>query len=190
MAAAGLVFKRHWFEIVDAAPAEAKPVRFWDLAASEKETAKDDPDFTAGAKVSLCNRVYYIEHVIKARERWAGVKNLIGQTVELDGKDIGIGVEQEPGASGKAIIHELASWPRIQGKAGLKGYRSNKDKVKRAHKWSSQAEVGNVKIVRGNWDIEGFLNECEQFPDGPHDDQVDAVSGAIQMLTGPKAYYL
>jgi len=189
MAAAGLVLKRHWFEIVDAVPAEVEGrVRFWDLAASEKQTAKDDPDFTAGARVSKHNGTYYIEHIIKARERWANVKELIGQTTEVDGR-IEIGVEQEPGASGKGSIWELASWPAIQGKASLKGYRSQKDKVKRAHVWSSQAEVGNVKIVRGDWDIEGFLNECEMFPDGPHDDQVDAVSGAVQMLSAAPAFY-
>ena len=190
MAAAGLVFKRHWFEIVDAAPAEADRVRGWDLAASEKQTAKDDPDFTAGAKVSLLNGVYYIEHIIRQRERWAGIKNLVGQTAQVDGRDVDIGVEEEPGASGKAVVWELASWPAIQGKASLKGYRPLKDKVKRAGTWSSQAEVGNVKIVRGNWDIESFLDECEMFPDGPHDDQVDAVSLAVEMLSAPKGYYI
>ena len=165
-------------------------MRGWDLAASEKETAKDDPDFTAGAKVSLLNGVYYIEHIIRQRERWAGIKNLVGQTAGVDGRDVDIGVEEEPGASGKAVVWELASWPAIQGKASLKGYRPLKDKVKRAGTWSSQAEVGNVKIVRGNWDIESFLDECEMFPDGPHDDQVDAVSLAVEMLSAPKGYYI
>lgn len=190
MAAAGLVFKRHWFEIVDAAPAEADRVRGWDLAATEKETAKEDPDFSAGAKVSFKDGIYYIEHIIRQRERWAGVKDLIGQTAEIDGRDIAVGVEEEPGASGKAVIWELASWPAIQGKASVRGYRPLKEKVKRAGVWSSQAEVGNVKIVKGNWDIESFLDECEMFPDGPHDDQVDAVSLAVEMLNAPKGYYI
>lgn len=189
MAAAGLVFKRHWFEIVDVAPAERTQVRAWDMAASEKETAKSDPDFTAGARVSFADGIYYIEHITKQRERWAGVKNLIGQTAELDGREVSIGVEQEPGASGKNIIAELISWPALQGKATIRGYRPSRDKVKRAGVWSSQAEVGNVKIVSGNWDIEGFLDECEMFPDGPHDDQVDAVSLTFEMLMAPKPYY-
>ncbi|HUW15108.1 MAG TPA: terminase, partial [Anaerolineae bacterium] len=56
-----------------------------------------------------------------------------------------------------------------------------------ANPWAAQAEAGNVKIVRGDWDIDAFLNECERFPEGAHDDQVDAVSGAISMLarSGP-----
>ena len=46
--------------------------------------------------------------------------------------------------------------------------------------------MGNVKIVNdGTWDVESFLNECQWFPEGIHDDQVDAVSGATQMF-GPE----
>lgn len=182
MAAAGNVFKREWFGIVKAAPAMAQQVRFWDFAATEKETAKDDPDYTAGAKVCYQGNVYYIEHVVRQQTRWAGVKDLIAQTAALDGTDVVIGIEQEPGASGKATVYEVVSMEELQGYT-VRGLRSSKDKVQRANPWSSQAEVGNVKIVNdGTWDVETFLNECQWFPDGPHDDQVDAVSGAVQMF--------
>jgi predicted phage terminase large subunit-like protein len=182
MAAAGLVFKREWFGIVAAAPAQCDTVRFWDFAATEKQTTKEDPDYTAGAKVSLCGKVYFIEHVVRRQATWAGAKALMAQTAELDGKGVTIGIEQEPGASGKAIVYEIASMPELRGYT-VRGYRSAKDKVKRASPWSAQAEVGNVKIVNdGTWDVQAFLNECEWFPEGVHDDQVDAVSGAVQMF--------
>jgi len=185
MAGAGNVIRREWFEIVEAAPAEAKRVRFWDLAATEKELSKDDPDFTAGARVSFADKVYYIEQVLKAQRSWANVKRLMGQTAALDGRETAIGVEQEPGASGKALIREIMRDPLLQGKYTVRGYRPMKDKVARANVWASQAQVGNVKIVNdGSWDIESFLNECQMFPEGVHDDQVDAVSGAVEMLTG------
>lgn len=185
MAGAGNVIRREWFEIVQAAPAEARRVRFWDLAATEKQTAKADPDFTAGARVSKAAGVYYIEQVLKAQRSWANVKQLMGQTAALDGRETAIGVEQEPGASGKALIAEIMREPTLQGQYMVRGYRPIKDKVTRANVWASQAQVGNVKIVNdGSWDIEGFLNECQMFPEGVHDDQVDAVSGAVEMLTG------
>ncbi len=38
-----------------------------------------------------------------------------------------------------------------------------------------------MKLVRGPW-INDFLDEAEIFPNGAHDDQVDAVSGAFEML--------
>lgn len=185
MAAAGLVFKREWFGIVGAAPAQGDTVRFWDFAATEKEKAKDDPDYTAGGKVSLEGSTYFIEHMVRRQATWAGVKALIVQTANLDGTDVVIGVEQEPGASGKALVWEIASMPELRGYTVL-GFRSTRDKVKRAAFWSSQAEVGNVKIVNdGTWDVDAFLNECQWFPEGVHDDQVDAVSGAVQMF-GPE----
>jgi len=182
MAAAGLVFKREWFGIVGAAPAGAGTVRYWDFAATEKKKAKPEPDFTAGARVSLQGSTYFIEQVIRRQTTWAGVKALMAQTAHLDGTDVVIGIEQEPGASGKAIAYEIASMPELKGHT-VRAYPSSKDKLTRANPWSAQAEVGNVKIVNdGTWDIQAFLNECEWFPEGIHDDQVDAVSGAVQMF--------
>ena len=42
--------------------------------------------------------------------------------------------------------------------------------------------MGTVKLVRGSWN-EAFLDELILFPDGEHDDQVDAVAGAYQVLS-------
>jgi predicted phage terminase large subunit-like protein len=183
MAGAGNVIRREWFEIVEAVPAEAMRARYWDLAATEKEVKGSDPDFTARAKVAWHNGVYYIEEVTAVQRRWAAVKALIVQVAELDGAEVIIGVEQEPGASGKALIYEIINHPGLQGKFTVRGYAPRKDKLQRANIWASQAEVGNVKLVKGDWDMEGFLAECEMFPEGPHDDRVDAVSGAVHMLS-------
>jgi predicted phage terminase large subunit-like protein len=45
-------------------------------------------------------------------------------------------------------------------------------------------EAGRVTVVRGAWTKE-FVEELEQFPEGIHDDQVDAVSIAHEELTKP-----
>ena len=181
MAAAGNVFRREWFEIVDAAPADARCVRFYDLAATEKRAVGHDPDYTAPGKVSLKDGIYFIEHVSRHRLRWHGIKQLIVQTAVLDGQAVIIGIEQEPGASGKLVIAEIIALPGLVGYT-VRGYPAVKDKLTRANPWAAQAEAGNVKIVAGDWDIQGFLDECAMFPDGPHDDRVDTVSGAVQML--------
>lgn len=185
MAAAGNVFRREWFKIVQAVPADAKTVRFWDLAATEKETQKADPDFTAGARVSLKDGIYFIERVERAQVRWHGVKQLVGQAAILDGRAVPIGIEQEPGAAGKLIIAEFVTLPELIGYV-VRGYPAVRDKITNANPWASQAEQGNVKIVAGDWDIQGFLDESEMFPDGPNDDRVDAVSGCIRMLSESK----
>jgi len=178
----GLVFKREWFDIVPAAPSQvAQRVRFWDLAATKKEQRSDDPDYTVGLRMSRTREgVYYIEHVIRLRARWAGVKRVMRQTAETDGRAVQIGVEQEPGAAGKALVSEIVR--HLAGYA-VRGYPARGDKLTRANPWAAQAEAGNVKLVRGAW-IEPFLDEVEAFPDGAHDDQVDGGSGAFAMLTG------
>jgi len=68
----------------------------------------------------------------------------------------------------------------------LKGYsfwgvKTTGPKEERATPVSSAAEGGNVKLINGAW-INAFLDEFEAFPQGMHDDQVDAVSGAFQQL--------
>jgi predicted phage terminase large subunit-like protein len=53
--------------------------------------------------------------------------------------------------------------------------------VQRAKPLASQAEAGNVKLLAGPWN-EGFLRELHSVPDAPHDDQMDAASGAYNQL--------
>jgi predicted phage terminase large subunit-like protein len=59
------------------------------------------------------------------------------------------------------------------------------DKMTRAAAWASRAEEGKVILVRGSW-IPDFLDELAHFPNGRYDDQIDAVSVAVQMVDRPK----
>jgi len=42
--------------------------------------------------------------------------------------------------------------------------------------------------VRGDWNNQ-FIDECLAFPYGQHDDMVDAVSGAVEMLASGQVLY-
>ena len=55
------------------------------------------------------------------------------------------------------------------------------DKLTRFGPFSSQCRAGNVKIRRGSWN-EDLFRVLEGFPDLAHDDEVDACSGALEML--------
>jgi predicted phage terminase large subunit-like protein len=55
------------------------------------------------------------------------------------------------------------------------------DKLTRFGPFSSQCRAGNVKILRGPWN-EDLFRVLEGFPDLAHDDEVDACSGALEML--------
>jgi len=71
----------------------------------------------------------------------------------------------------------------------FKGIPSKGSKPERARAVASAAEVGNVKLVRGAWN-QAFLDEIAEFPNGPHDDQVDAVSGAFRQLSKPRSEFV
>ncbi len=174
----GNKFKREWFEIIDAPPADARRVRYWDLAATEPKPGKD-PDWTAGALMAEKDGVYYLVDMKRTRTTPRGVEALIKQTAELDGRRVMIGMEQEPGSSGVNTIDHYRR--RILAGFTFYGNKTTGSKEMRSNPVSSQAEAGNVKLVRGIW-INDFLDEAESFPGGAHDDQVDAMSGAFEML--------
>lgn len=175
----GMLFRREWFELVDAAPVECRWVRYWDLAATEAK-AGTDPDWTAGCRMGRTRAgEYYISDVVRLRATPGAVERAIRQTAELDGTGTLIYLEQEPGASGKSVV---ASYRRLLDGYAFRGVRSTGDKVTRAQPLSAQAEAGNVKLVRGGW-IREALEEVVAFPaEGLHDDQVDAMSGALSQL--------
>ena len=56
------------------------------------------------------------------------------------------------------------------------------DKLTRFAPFSSQCRAGNLKIRRGSWNEELF-RALEGFPELAHDDEVDACSGALEMLS-------
>lgn len=177
---AGGLFKREWFQIVDAVPKEARRVRGWDFAATAPK-AGTDPDWTVGLKMSRTpDGEYFIEDVRRDRLSPSGVEKLLVQTASLDGANVTQWLEQEPGSGGKiataAFIKSLAGLP-------VHAERSSGDKATRAAPFSSQCEAGNVKILNGTW-VSEFLDELEAFPAGSHDDQVDAASLSFGKLHG------
>lgn len=176
---AGMFFKRHYFEVVNAAPRKTKKVRYWDRAATRKNDT-NDPDFTVGLLLEKDDdNVLYITNLVRLQESPLGVQNAIKNTAEQDGYRVRIGIEQDPGQAGISEADYLIR--KLQGFV-VAPYKATKDKVTRALPVSSQAEAGNIKIVRAPWN-EDFFNEVENFPEGSHDDIVDALSGAFLMHT-------
>ena len=180
----GSLFRRETFEVVEEAPAGIRKLRFWDLASTEVQRSAtrdvNDPDYTAGALLGLKGGVWYILDMKRVRLNPGGVENLIVQTAALDGPRVAIAMEQEPGASGKTVIDHYRR--RMLVGLNFRGIPSTGSKVERARPLSAAADAGNVKLVNGPW-IGAFLDEADAFPTkGAHDDQIDAVSGAMGMM--------
>jgi predicted phage terminase large subunit-like protein len=64
----------------------------------------------------------------------------------------------------------------------VRGLKSTGTKTLRANPVSAAAEAGNIMLVKGPW-VRDFLDEVVNFPVGSHDDQVDCISGAFEVLT-------
>ncbi len=182
----GDFFKREWFPIVDVVPFNTQWVRFWDMAATTTDEGRD-PDWTVGALVGLSEQGrWYIKDIKRLRGRPDEVENLIKQTARLDGRQVKVAMEQEPGSSGKVVIDHYRR--RVLVGYAFEGIRSTGDKATRAAPMASAAEAGNMALVDGAW-VSDFLDEAGAFPQGSHDDQVDAVSGAFDVLGGQPASF-
>lgn len=169
----GGLFKRHWFEIVDAVPAQAKRCRAWDLAATE-----GGGDWTAGVRVAVHDGIFYVEDVQRAQLSPGGVERLLKSTATSDGQAVSIRLPQDPGAAGKT---DAASKIKLLAGFDVRAKPVSGSKEQRAAPAAAQAEAGNVKLVRGGWN-EMFLDEISLFPGAAHDDQVDAFSDAVSEL--------
>jgi len=88
-------------------------------------------------------------------------------------------LEQEPGAAGKSVSGRYKRHV-LQGFI-VRTVRATGSKVIRARVVAAAAENGLVKLLPSRHS-DAFLDELAAFPNGPHDDSVDALAGAHQAL--------
>lgn len=174
--AAGKVFNKAWFEIVDAVPAGGRELRFWDLAATSKKTA----DFTASCKGKIISNITYILDATNDQIDPARTDETIKNTAGQDGKQVAVRWEQEGGASGKRDTYHIVS---MMAGYDARGISPQGDKITRAKPLAAQALAGNVKLLRGSWN-ERWLNHMHAQDGKPttHDDEMDAASGMYSEL--------
>lgn len=189
----GLYFKRSTIDIIERRNlpdlAELVLVRWWDLAATEARDG-EDPDYTVGLLLGFHERtgLSYVLDVVRGRWRSAEVESQVANTAAADAAMLRgdrsrtrIYLAQDPGAAGKMVADHFIR--RVLQGYSVQGIRETGSKEDRARMVSAQADRGNLVLVENEWNEE-FLRELEAFPDGPHDDQVDGLSGAYAMATG------
>lgn len=176
---AGMYFQKGWFEIVDSVPADHATVRYWDRAATKPSETNKDPDYTVGLKLTkLPSGVYIIADIARTRDSPLAIERLVRNTAIADTQSVLVGIEQDPGSAGTA---DAQNYVRLLAGYNVRINKPTQDKITRALAVSAQSEAGNVKVLRGPWN-EAFFNEAENFPEAAHDDQVDALSGAFNMI--------
>ncbi len=153
----------------------ARSVRYWDKAGTAGAGC-----FSAGVLIhELRDRTYVIADVVAGQ--WGALEReqRIKTTAQLDGRNVRIWVEQEPGSGGKesaeASIRNLAGFI-------CKADRVTGSKESRAEPFAAQVSAGNVSILERDW-TKDYVEEMELFPVGKYKDRIDASAGAFNKLS-------
>jgi len=188
--ATGGILKRHWWRFwcpphVELPPVEVTapggevlsikavpiPAEFdtmvqsWDLAFKDLETS----DYVVGQVWGSRKADRFLLHQTRARLDLPGTKAAIKEMAARYARTGAILVEDK--ANGPAVIQELR-----HDLAGLIEVNPEGGKLARVHAVSPQIESGNVYLPHPSiapW-VMDFLEEASRFPNGRHDDQVDA----------------
>lgn len=170
----GNIFKPDKIEIVKAVPVGVNWCRGWDFGATE---GGGDP--TAGVKLGrMQDGRWCIAHVVKDQVGPGAMEEMFNNQLKEDGKTVRHRIPQDPGAAGKNHSHAM-----IRGAAGYSVVAKpvSGDKVTNAEPFAAQVNIGNVVMVEGEWNT-AYKDELRVFPNGKHDDQVDASSQAFNEL--------
>jgi predicted phage terminase large subunit-like protein len=175
----GGIFKRAWFSrLVEKAPEDLKWFRGYDLAVSTRTTA----DHTSSVRCGMdAQGNIYIADGFRARIEYPEQRRYVIERMQEE-KDTSHGVESA--LHGQALVQDILREAKLF-RVALRAIRTDTDKVTRSLLWAAKAEAGKVILVRGPW-IEDFIEEVCSFPNGAHDDQIDAMSLAFRMMTERK----
>jgi len=179
---AGQLTNKEWLRYIPGAIdlTGFKIARVWDLAATE-----DGGDYAVGSLIAhhKGRDMTVILDVVRGQWGPLGIETVVAKTAKEDGKDIPIYIEQEPGSSGKLLVHNYST-------TTLKGYTvvgvpasPKTNKTMRAQPFLAAVEAHKVFLMRAPWNS-AFEDEYDDFPGGDHDDQVDTCAIGYTTLTG------
>lgn len=174
---------RNWFRIVDRydIPVCDRFVRFWDLAATQKDVnnKKKKPCNTAGVLIGYSSLVdqYVVLDCVAEAFNPANTNRLILNVASQDGYNIPIAHELEGGSSG---IRDASYIKTMLSDYFVTAVKPQGDKLLRAKGFASSSKNGQVSVLRGDWNEE-YLDELDKVPHGLFD-RLDASSGAYNYL--------
>lgn len=189
-ALAGRIFDRGLFRYcnaemlaaVEAAGGWERLIQVWDTAYEEKQTA----DWSVCGTFGLFQGLVYVLDVFRNKLELPQLQEQIVQQF-MAWRPMEVCVEDR--GSGKSVLQVLEQ------QTGLPLVRidpEGRDKVARARSATPYLQAGRVLLRGGASWVPAFLDEVAMFPDGAHDDQVDAlVYGALRlMLHGGSGIYV
>jgi predicted phage terminase large subunit-like protein len=174
--AEGEFFDDKDFPIVEKAPQGLQWYRYCDLALGESETS----DFNSTIAVALDENtgVIYLRDRIKERDLDKFLP--LVKTSMLSDRELKTEWGIESNNFQRLVVRQFMKDKALV-RIRIQGIDADGDKVERARTWQLRAKQGYVKLVRGPWNLD-FIREATSFPKGRHDDDVDTVSGGVQMI--------
>lgn len=177
----GGMLRRGWWQYYDADPQEMakgmeRVIQSWDMTFKEK----DDSDFVVGQVWGKKGARCYLLDQVRARMDFPTTCRAL---ISLSAKwPTALSKYVEDKANGPAVIAQLRAVV-----FGLLAVEPRGSKEARAAAVSGAIEAGNVWLpdARRSPAMHDFVEECAAFPQkGVPDDQVDAMSQALQELIG------
>jgi predicted phage terminase large subunit-like protein len=185
----GGMFKWAWWQLLQAIPAQGPMVRYWDLAGTEPKGRGHDPDYSAGALACrMADQRTALVDVTRFRKsvhaRDVELLAIARDDIAAYGSRLRWWIETEAGIAGEERTADLVRRLQALGLAVYTEHPTGK-KVLRAEPLAAMAEAGNIVLcATGPW-VDGFRAEASDFPNGTHDDQIDAAAGAVSKLSAP-----
>jgi len=165
----GDIFKReHWRYYSELPLKQNRMIHSWDTAFKTGE----ESDFSAGVQAVECDAGIYITGLFRRRVAFPELKRAVKMLYDAQRPDA---VLIEDKASGQSLIQELKG----DGSLPVVAIRVDRDKITRAHAASPFVEAGNVYLPENEPWVYDFVEECAGFPNGAHDDQVDALTQLV-----------
>lgn len=175
--AQGRIIKREWFKFYElhelARKKRLSKIQIWDTAGKTKQ----ENDFSVCETWVESSDGYYLTNLFRERLEFPELKKKAIELFEQENPDQ---VWIEDKSSGTALIQELRRNTRIP----LKEISAEKDKLEYVNACSPLIESGRVFLpFSAKW-LDDFLVECEDFPGGEFDDQVDVMSKYLNEKKG------
>ena len=186
--AAGLYFKRAYFNMVDTIPDDViRWVRAWDFAATaDRKNSKpgEGPAYTAGVLIGKRrNGRYIIADDINSRLSALEVEKAVLNTAVIDKqkyKRVRVRLSQDPGQAGKA---QVEYYIKMLAGFDVTAQRETGSKETRAEPFAAQCQAGNVDVLTAPWN-EAYFAQLESFPESVFKDMVDASSNGFNEICG------
>lgn len=178
--AEGGILKRAWFKFYEVLPDNiSRSVQSWDCTFKDAKSS----DFVAGHVWAQAGPNYYLLDRVHDRMGIADTMQAIRTLTYKHPTAFGKLVEDK--ANGTAVIELLRK--EI---SGLIPIDPQGGKVVRAQAIAPYAEAGNIYLPHPKiapW-VHDFLEECAAFPNAAHDDDVDAMTQAINYMSNTGGY--